>query len=425
MRGGAARPLFIVVLSTVLLVGFLLAILPSGSARSGSSTSSTAPQGRMAALQLLKELGFRARSWRQAPGHLPVGDHLLILPAAPEPPPGYEDPEPSEPGDEAEGPRIRHSRRLRDLRHYVRFLDEGGTILLELDESRRGFLMDTVYLTELEGLEVEFIHQGTDARPLAVLRSGEEIRLDEDFDERFVIRETATELEILVKDDEYRDLVVLADVGPGRIALLPDDRILGNGELGRADHALLLVRLIEELDPRGEILFDDYALGDWNPDSPIHLAFAPGKLGFSLHLVLLIVLALWATAWVFEFPRDPEPLRLLSPIARVRAYAGTIVRTRRWDLAARMLRKGVLRRLAARGGIRPAAGEDESGPDAEEVERVLAPLEPLLADPEDRRRARAAFLERGVRNEQDLERLGAELSRLERLSSSKPSQDRT
>jgi len=76
---------------------------------------------------------------------------------------------------------------------------------------------------------------------------------------------------------------------------------------------------------------------------------------------VLALLVVWGRAWVREFPRDPEPLGQLSPLARARAQAGLLVRAGRVALLADSLRAGTLRRIGARvHGSRPPEGEELS-----------------------------------------------------------------
>ena len=123
---------------------------------------------------------------------------------------------------------------------------------------------------------------------------------------------------------------------------------LDNEVIGERDHALHLTRLVEELDLGGRLLFDEYALGLWDPDSAGGLALSKGVRGVSLHLLLLLLLVVWRAAWTREFPRDPQPLERVSPLARAEARAALLERAGRPDLAGDLLRRGVLNRLRAR-----------------------------------------------------------------------------
>ncbi len=96
----AARPLLALFLAGVLVLAFLLQFLPSGAGGTSGGATSTQDQGRLAAFLLIEELDLEPEVWRDAPGHLPHGDHLLLLPAAPELPPGYRSRAEEESGDE-------------------------------------------------------------------------------------------------------------------------------------------------------------------------------------------------------------------------------------------------------------------------------------------------------------------------------------
>ena len=100
--------------------------------------------------------------------------------------------------------------------------------------------------------------------------------------------------------------------------------------------------------------------------------------------------------------------------------AGFLVRARRWDLLAAMLRSGVLRRLAARTGLRLDSERSvpESGtftPPTLERSDVHSALSPLLpgASEREHRLWQRLFLEDQVDSKQSFEELSEELARLE------------
>ncbi|MCZ6597652.1 MAG: hypothetical protein O7B99_08445, partial [Planctomycetota bacterium] len=270
----------------VLLLLLLVGLLPSGGRVAPKSVFEAGDAGRLACWYLLEELGFDPVAWREAPGLLPRSEEILWLGAAPDDPPGYlkrvwdemdEDAEPS-PRD---GPTV--SRRLRDPRHYRRFVEEGGTLVVGLDDARREFLVETLGFEELGELEAKITP--SESVQTALLRHEE--RLDVAWDGERWLAPLAPLHERLMVDELGRPLAVRIQVGRGALAILPSDDFLANDVIGEEDNALLLVRFLEELGPRGAVLFDEYALGGWVPETPIELAFAPSVFAFTMHLLLL------------------------------------------------------------------------------------------------------------------------------------------
>lgn len=429
--GGGARAAGLAVLGLVLALALLLQILPSGSGAEGPSASSVAPRGRWAAFRLLGAVGWDVEAWTRAPGELPSDGHVLFLAGVPEDPPGYA---------ATEGGRLDPppgARRVRDPLHYLRFLQEGGTLIAPFTRRHARFLEERLGLVEIEGLETLKAERGAsqeEAFELVRLATGESLRVDRR-GKRFARLGLASPFHAVAAGPDGRALIVAERVGRGSLVLIAHDRFLDNAELGTADHAVLLVRLIESQRPTGRILFDEYSLGGWVPESPLELAFAADVRGFTLHLVALALLAAWSAAWVRQFPRDPEPLEHLAPLDRARAHAGWIAAAGRHDLLARMLQVGVLRRLARRGGgelpeLRPrgedaaeeaAAGSGAARPreharlelDEPAVRRVLAPFAARLGGEREVEVALGAFARSRVRDEDGLERLARDVARLE------------
>ena len=73
-----SNALALLLLGVLLLIGFLLMLLPSGTARSTASVRSTEEDGRRALYLLLEELGYQVSGWNQAPGNLPRGTDVLL-----------------------------------------------------------------------------------------------------------------------------------------------------------------------------------------------------------------------------------------------------------------------------------------------------------------------------------------------------------
>lgn len=415
MRGSLLRVGGLGILALVVGIALFLASVPSGMGDRNRSILSTEDGGRLASFLLLDRLGFDPSPWRRAPGHLPRNDDLLWLPAVPEAPPVYdkdwfEDLESSESGrDGVDGPRRpRVSRRLRDPRHYRRFLEEGGTLVCGWSDDIEEFLTFDLDLVELEAL-TRAESSGGDPQVL-LTRTGErieagwrgarwlEVAPGEDVD--------GGGFDVRLKDEEGRAILVTRRIGRGRIAVLPDDGFLANARIDAGENALLLVRVVEDLRGTGELLFDEYALGGWVPETPLELAFAPHGFSFSVHVLVLLGLLLWTLAWGFPFPRDPTPLATMAPVARAEAHGRMLESAGRWDVIADILRVGVLRRLSPgrRRLQRVAAGEPDGDaealragkpPSEEELKRILEPLAPeaSTAQLEEWRRALAG---RGV-----------------------------
>jgi hypothetical protein len=166
-------------------------------------------------------------------------------------------------------------------------------------------------------------------------------------------------------------LAVIVPVGSGRLVLLGDDGFLDNAHLREQDHALLAVRLAEHLRPGGRLLFDEFALGLWQPHTATSLATSPQLFLITGHLLLLAILFVWTRAWVKTFPRDPPPLSRISPLARARSRAALCERARRYDLLAGMLRRGSLRRWASTVRLRvPRAESSTPETMASEIGRI-------------------------------------------------------
>jgi len=384
MRSGLARAALIALLGFLLVVGVLLSTLPSPEEREGSVLS-TEPAGLRAAFLLLEGLGFPVASWDEAPSHLAGAGDLLVLGRVPEAPDlGPTPPEPPTPTTPNGGPAIARSR---DPRHYRRFVEAGGTLVLfGIDQEGLERLVlqmdwpepeDDVLLERADSFVERADIQGTGLTVAA--------KVDDHID--------ATRLpgaSVLVCDEDGQALGVELELGPGRVLLftLPLETF-DNAALDEAN-ALFLVRLFEAL-PRAErILFDEYVLGGWEPTSALVLAFSPRAALFSAHLLALLALLVWRAAWSGPFARDPEPLAAVSALARAEGAGALLASAGRWGLLARELRRGFLARWCVRAGLRPPEGG--AGATPAEVEAGLAALTRLArGDARWLERARAAF----------------------------------
>jgi hypothetical protein len=423
-RPGRANAVAISLLALMLLVLGLLVFLPSGASGVEKSAHSSRDSGRLAAFLLLEELGFEPRVWRSPPGDLPFGRHLLLLSEVPEEPPGYVRLDEEELVDEEGAPLtppvgLVSARRRRDPQHYRNFAEEGGTLLVPFTERHLEFLVDVVELYELEDLawfaddlDPPVVPAGRETE--LHLYTGEALQGNDwrRASGSFAPLPLDAALESLADDAAGRPIVLRAEVGRGAVIVVPGDGFLKNASLSDADRGLLLVRLVEEAAPGGQVLFDEYALGAWMPESPIELAFAPSAFRFTLHGLGLALLLIWAAAWSREFSRDPEPLSTVAPLSRAESQAGLLAAAGRWDLAGAQLRRGVLRRLAGREPLEDADGALIP----RTVDSVLARLSSTAPRGDDPAAWRELLVGEPVRDEQALERLATELAHLERLA---------
>jgi hypothetical protein len=388
------------VLALAVVLALLPLVLERTSVPAHGSVDSPKDDGRQGLFLTLEELGFKPQRWNQPPGRLPHGAHVLWLAAAPEPwiqkvakvDAAREDDEKSSDrapeadtkpaganatrigsdatpiGPDATPPELA----LRALRQYRSFVEQGGTIVIGFSERAKHFLSDELHVDEVADVELDakapagerVVHTAGDRLTVAWPAAATfRTPLDHVSDEDVLWtgeRADAGEPDVLA---------LKLSIGTGRLVLLADDRFLDNAHLRERDHALLAVRLAEELRTKGSaLLFDESALGARKNTSAVELALSPRFVLVSAHLALLALLFVWARAWVSAFPRDPEPLARISPISRARARAALYERARRYDLLAAMLRRGAVRRWRAiahvRGpsdGIGGIGGREASG----------------------------------------------------------------
>ena len=316
--------------------------------------------------------------------------------------------------------------------HYRAFVERGGTLLLPAGGRAIAFLADDLGLEAARSLALE-------PKPIA----GELVVRTSDGGSYRAAWEGAHAFEPLAwsspakafwlraaeRPEDERPLAVELAHGAGRVVVLADDGFLANGRLREAEHALLAVRLAEELAPApARILFDESALGLIESPDALDLALGRRLAPATLHLALLLALAVWRVAWVFAFPRDPEPLERVSPLSRARALAALLTRARRHDHAARELRAASLARLRELAGAperrnerRPGprtarAGEAPEDPAAERARAVdeVEGLAARLGFASDAPRWREALLDRAVADARALDALGRDLAAIER-----------
>lgn len=380
----------------VLLVGLAIAakfLSPPEEALAGS-VESNQQNGRRALLLLLRESGFDAEPWREAPARLEREQALLWLPRVPprhgpltadaDVPPKHRDPdEPKAPEDPAparkESPSPASAGAF-GLAHYRAFVESGGTLVLAADDAARTFLAEDLGIPESSLVERE-------KEPTILARTfrdedGAPVELE--IVPGHLLRPPAPDsparVIAAVSEGDAGILAVEIPAGRGRVVLLGDDSFLGNGYIGEHDHAWFAVRLAEAFAPGRRVLFDEYALGTWHPGSPASILASAKLFLASLHALLLIALVVLRAAWVREFARDPSSEATASPLLRARALSGLLVRARRFDLLSKFLLEGI-GRLAERRSPdlahdleRRAATPARS---AEELERLAAEIRAL------------------------------------------------
>jgi hypothetical protein len=127
--------------------------------------------------------------------------------------------------------------------------------------------------------------------------------------------------------------------GSGRVVLLSEDGFLDNSRIGKEQHALAGVRLVEQLARGGALYFDEYCLGLWEPTSALALSASPRVFLLTAHALLLLLLFVWARSFARAFPRDPPPRATTSPLERAQALARIWKQSGRTQLAVRALRR--------------------------------------------------------------------------------------
>jgi hypothetical protein len=312
----SANALLVVLLFGLILVGGLLLLLPASGGSRASSVLSSEPDGWRALLLLLDELGYDARAFTGAPSELPAAATLVMAEEPPEPLA-----RPAAPDAEETPAADREPRGKRDPLHYRRFLERGGLLVAPAD----GLVLD--FLSWDLGLaEVEEIEWGDESWVTSIeLRDGEVLELGGAKTSLADVRSLPGGSRVLATVREGDAFALAFPCGAGTVVLLPPGAARwSNAALGSDDRALAFVRLLEVAGAPRTVLFDEYALGAWTPDSPVQLAFGPHAFLLSAHLVVLAALLLWRAVWAGPFPRDPEPLARVSALARARAVARLI-----------------------------------------------------------------------------------------------------
>jgi hypothetical protein len=424
-RARFQKGLSIAVGALVVLAIAAVYLMPKPDERELPSVASSRPEGRRALLLVLERLGFAPEAWRKPPGALPHGEHVLWSFGAP-----------FDPSESARERSSDESERARDagslspaqhgmhaIEHYRAFLDAGGTLILAWNERTRAFLADGVGLEGVDGFEARSPSAaagaaGEDGAPVSQrvrLADGSELaaawRADAALPATLcdaLARPLWTSAEPGEPGEEGRVLAATIDVGAGHVVLLADDSFTANRRLGRDASAELAVRLIEEQGVTQRLLFDEYALGLWEPQTAVGLAFSGVRLAVTLHVLALLHVLAWMLGWARAFPRDPEPLEAVSPVSRARGLANVFVRARRVRDLAAFARRGELERLRRRARLARGSSGHADGTRAW-AEKELELASSRLGAAAELPRWRKAWFERGVANEAELGALLAEL----------------
>lgn len=274
--------------------------------------------------------------------------------------------------------RTRHG--LHAPENYLHFVEGGGTLIAPWNVNTRQFLADALAIDGIANLAVA-------SHSDALVARGVRISTGAELDARWPV---GAALPDELCDTLARPLWIATDsadpsgpdvlaatiaLGDGRVVLLASDAFTRNAELGALNDGELAVRLLEEQGAIERVLFDEYALGDWEPESALGLAFSRGIAPTTWHLLALLALVVWMSAWVRAFPRDPEGLEQLSPLSRAQAQANVLERAGRHSVLAGFARRAALARLQRAAGatratvetVTPVAIESELGRVAERL----------------------------------------------------------
>lgn len=419
--GRFQKGLSIAVVASIALAIVVSYLLPEPEGGGLPSVSSNRPEGRRALFLVLQRLGWTPEAWRKPPGALPHGAHALWCFSAPGTGPlAHEDDAApgagSESADEktARGPSpARHG--LHDRENYRAFVEGGGTIVLEWNQRTRDFLRDDVGLAGLAAFEVKNPSGATSSH---LVRTGDGKELAVPWRANATLPQAmcdslALPLWTTAQADARPDvLAATIDVGAGRVVLLGDLSFTANEHLGEDQSAALALRLLDEQGEPQRILFDEYALGLWEPQTALGLAFSDARLWVTLHVCALLACLAWIAGWARAFPRDPPPLEVVSPLARARGLANVLARARRWSELARFARRGELERLRRRARLLRRRSDDGGEGGREALARDLELAAERLGRGGDVARWRAAFADRRITGEAQLSKLLAELDEL-------------
>ena len=419
--------MFLIVIGTVFVVAATGGL---GDDAPRSSARSTQGEGHRALALLLEANGYRTRVWDEPPGRL-TGTGVQVLFSVPV------DLFADGAKDAAES-----TRRDSDTTHYLRFVREGGTLLLVGPNDFVEWLTSDLQLAAAEELRWDVRKRSTRREALFDLEAeGDwdaelQLRLSRQANHALEPLEASSSWEVLATDRRRNrgPRLVRLPVQRGAIAVLAGADLFRNDRVSERDNGLYFLRALEALGvgPGGPaIAFDDYAEGGWSPASPLALAMGPSVRLVTLHLLALALTFLWAAGWVGPFarPRDDRNRKAVAPAARARGVANLYVKAERWDLLARLLQRGTLRALVPGARLERfrrvrhghEGGDDDPqgtalGPSEEATDQVL--LDTYLRPVFVARRGEAEWpsvrddLSRRVRSEDELARLDRDLQRL-------------
>lgn len=389
-------------------------LLPSPEQGTLPSVASNRPDGRRALFLTLQRLGFAPEAWRKAPGALPHGEHVLWSFGVP-----LRAEKGSKSGDHESGPNANSlspaQHGLHSAEQYRSFVDAGGTLILRWNERTRAFLADELALDGVQRFDAPAVGatQGALGARRITIADGSELsaawHADAALPPTFcdaLARALWTSAE---PGEEARVLAATIDAGGGRIVLLADDAFTSNEQLAVGAGGAggeLAVRLIEEQGVVRRVLFDEYALGLWEPQTAVGLAFSGARLSLTLHAIAALCVLAWMLGWTRSFPRDPPPLDAVSPLSRARALANVFVRGGRVRELSNFARRGEFERL--RRKARLARVRDPAWTRAA-VERELELASSRLGATGELAKWRAAWIEKRVESEAELGALFDEL----------------
>jgi hypothetical protein len=361
------RSLIVRFVSVLVALSLALLILLLGGDGEGPgkphSSSNRADEGWSAWRRMLEALGYPARVFEEPPGRARPGEMLLVLPGVPE-------------QSEEQQALPDHERT-----NYLRFMENGGTLLAPADEAMLAFLDIELGLSMALELELESSESVETWR--ARLPTDETLTLASG--PAFApLEASGTWREVVIGDrpgETGRALVAQANVGSGKLVLVSDPTLFENARIVQLDHALYGVRLIEMYSAGQPICFDEFSLGAWSPPSALSLAFRGVNAWISVHLLVIVLLFVWMRAHVAAFARDPLPLQRVSALALARTRARSLTRGRHAGAAASACIEAFLTEGERRLGCRPRPGAN-TGQRLDALERrnpALAQLRPRLA----------------------------------------------